>query len=403
MRSDKSGRAALLWDESYLWGLFSLRSLSARGLACSLLSAAEIKAGALEGYGTLMVPGGWASNKIKALGPKGATAIKDFVHGGGNYFGICGGAGLATSDGLGLVDISRKPTSERVPSLSGPVKLLLNAHPLWEGVAEPVFNVWWPSQFVINSHETGALATFESATDEAMSSDLCVGDVRNAIRNTEGPGGWSAYEEDYGLNLDPARMSGDPLVVESTFGKGRTLLSLVHFDTPGDEGGGHVLDNIWRYLGVQEGPGASGRTDKQKGHGGRLLEAASRPFEFGLRNFLWFRRGPLVQWRRGVRGLEYFTLYELARELSELGKDSSPEALALAREVEDFGGKACELLTLERQAIGRGEPITFANASGRRMAELRADLFSRSKSHGGRFRSILTTMGSLLFTALKKD
>lgn len=397
MRSDRGGRAALLWDESYLWGIFALRSLTTLGLKFDLVSASDVRAGALEGYGALVVPGGWASNKIKALGEGGAAAIVEFVRDGGNYFGICGGAGLATEDGLGLVDISRKPTSQRVPSLSGPVKLLLKEHPIWEGVDEPLFNVWWPSQFVINDKDIKVLATFESATDEAMSSDLCVGDIRQGA----GEAGWDVYEEDYGLNLDPARMEGDPLVVESAFGKGRVILSLVHFDTPGDKDGGCVLKNLWQYLGAEKSASTiNPEIENPADTGGRLFEAARRPFELGLRNFLWYRRGPLIEWRRGVRGLEYFTLYALARELSELGAGSTPEAVALAPEVEDFGQRACELLMLERQALQRGEPITFKKASGQSMAALRDELFSSSKSHGGRFRSILSGLDSLLFRAL---
>ena len=37
---------------------------------------------------------------------------------GGSYLGFCGGAGLATMDGMGLLNVKRKPTKERVPSLS---------------------------------------------------------------------------------------------------------------------------------------------------------------------------------------------------------------------------------------------------------------------------------------------
>ena len=388
-----SDRAALLWDESYIWGLMAYRSLRDNGLAFDLISAEDIKAGALAGYGTLMVPGGWASNKIEALGPGGSEAIREFVTGGGSYVGICGGAGLATSDGLGLVSISRRPTSQRVPSLSGPVRLALREHPVWEGAGEPVFNVWWPSQFVLEDTSISVLAEFGSATDDAMSSDLRVGDIDD----------WSGYEEAYGLNLDPSRMSGEPVVIEARSGRGRALLSLVHFDTPGDTRGGRVLRNIWKYTGAGLSSGISPVHPPRKEPQGALFDAARRPFELGLERALWHRRGYLIGWRRGVRGLEYFTLYALARELGALGADTPEESSALVPEIEEFSLKACQLLTLEHEALGRGEGITFRKASGADMASLRSELFSSSKSHGGRFRYILGRLDSMLFRALRNN
>ena len=392
-------RAAVLWDESFLWGIFSYRSLSALGLEFDIVTASEIRSGGLKGYGTLMVPGGWASNKIAALGDDGAEAVRAFVNTGGSYFGICGGAGLATADGLGLVDISRKPTSERVPSLSGPVRLRLERHFIWEGVKEPVFNVWWPSQFVLNQEDIKVLASFQSATDDAMSSDLPVGDV---IKNS-GPGGWQALEEAYGLNLDPSRMKGDPLVVEAGYGKGRVILSLVHFDTPGDKNGSKVLENLWAYLGAgTTGQRVEGALKSRAAHcGSRLCKAAAVPFDAGLRNFLWYRRGPLVEWRRGVRGLEYFTLHELTTELCGRGACRNKDAAELAEDIEEFSRGASELLMLERQALQRGEAITFKKASDKRMAALREELFSSKKSHGGRFKSIIERLDAVLLRTLR--
>ena len=395
MRSDKGKGAALLWDESYLWGLFALRSLNALGLSFDLISTADVKEGALERYGTLMVPGGWASNKIKALGTTGAEAIVKFVRDGGNYFGICGGAGLATGDGLGLLDISRKPTKERVPSLSGPVRLGLVDHPVWDGTGEPVFNVWWPSQFVLNDSGIKVLAVFDGATDETMSSDLRVRDVN--------PGGWKEMEKAYGLNLDPARMKGEPVVIEASSGKGRVILSLVHFDTPGDPHGAVVLRNLWRYLEADGTTQAGHKSTDELRIKGRtpLYKASAEPFDQGLGYSLWQRRGPLISWRRGVRGLAYFTLYTLAEELNRLGADTGDEADSLAIEVEGFSRKAAELLRLEHKALEKGEAINFRKSSGERMATLRDELFSKNKSHGGLFRSVIKQLDSLLFRALR--
>jgi cobyrinic acid a,c-diamide synthase len=95
-------RVALLWDESFLWGLMAFNALKTASLPFELIRAEDIRNGALAGYAVLFVPGGWASNKLKALGDKGIGAIRDFVAEGGHYLGFCGGAGLATQDGIGL-------------------------------------------------------------------------------------------------------------------------------------------------------------------------------------------------------------------------------------------------------------------------------------------------------------
>jgi len=120
--SRRSG-AALFWDESFLWGIMARRALQKAGLPFDLLRAEEIRKGRLDPYSLLFVPGGWSSNKMKTLGEKGAEAVRNFVASGGSYLGFCGGAGLATLDGIGLLNIRRKPTSERVPSFSGRIRL----------------------------------------------------------------------------------------------------------------------------------------------------------------------------------------------------------------------------------------------------------------------------------------
>ena len=59
---------------------------------------------------------------------------------------------------------------------------------------------------------------------------------------------WTELEEIYGINLNPKRLKNEPAVIEGTFGKGRVILSLIHFDTPDDENGAKVLRNLWNHL-----------------------------------------------------------------------------------------------------------------------------------------------------------
>ena len=85
------------------------------------------------------------------------------------------------------------------------------------------------------------LATYGEAIRDAFSADLNVGD-------TTANGGWAELEKAYAINLDPARLRNEPAVIEGVSGKGRVILSLIHFDTPDDNNGSIVLGNLWKYL-----------------------------------------------------------------------------------------------------------------------------------------------------------
>ncbi len=187
-KGGQRGGVAFLWDESFLWGLMAYRALKGLGLPFDLIKAEDIKTGALKKYKMLFVPGGWASNKIRALGETGVMAIRNFVSDGGSYLGFCGGAGLATigKEGIGLLNIKRRPTKERVPSFSGRIELNVNEHMIWKGILESgvrsqelgekkgeltsslvthnsklIFHAWWPSQFIVEDKGIKILATYD--------------------------------------------------------------------------------------------------------------------------------------------------------------------------------------------------------------------------------------------------
>ncbi|MDA8090048.1 MAG: BPL-N domain-containing protein [Nitrospiraceae bacterium] len=407
-----SSKAALLWDESYLWGLIAYRALKKLSLDFSLITSDEIKHGALDGGRLLYVPGGWASNKFASLGNEGAQKIKEFVKNGGSYIGVCGGAGLATSEGLGLLDIKRRPLNERVPSLSGKIRAkIVSAHPFWNGLKghSPLFNIWWPSQFKIEDPSIKVIASFDGPSPGAFSSDLNVGSVRD----------WDALEAEYKLNLNPGRMRGEPLALEGAYGAGRIFLTLIHPDTPNDPNGEGALKNLWEYLGGERSEGKGKEIKKtvffpgrQNGNGilkRKLLAPVKELFDLGSRNFLWFKDGWIVRWRRGVRGLEYFTLYELVKELARrVGQapasvEQQVEIESLIPELRGFTEKAGRLLMLERLALQRGEALTFSKASDPDMAVLREKLFSNAKSHGGRFKELLDKVDRVLYGYLKRE
>jgi len=388
-----SAKAAVLWDESYLWGLTALRALRNKGLLYDLMRAEDIRSGALDGHAMLFVPGGWASNKLKALGNEGADAIRSFVRQGGNYLGLCGGAGLATQDCLGLLPVERVPTARRVPSFSGPISCTVDDHPMWDNIYRPIFHAWWPSQFHIVGKDVRTCARYDRAMPDAYSSDIRVG----ALSTTEE---WTSREAAYGINLNPERLSGEPAVVEGEYGSGRVLLSLLHFDTPDDARGNRVLRKLWTYL------GGTCRTDTPEAlspkryapEAAPLLREAHALIAVGESLGLWHWRTPWVlQWKRGVRGLEYCTLTNIAVSVAEqLGQSfaedvPSPFVVELQRLSENFAAfriRAEELLRKEHAALQQGL-ISYDTSDDPALQDLRRLIFGSAKSHGGEFKTLL--------------
>ena len=205
-------------------------------------------------------------------------------------------------------------------------------------------------------------------------------------------------EKYYGINLDPRRMLNEPTVVFGKCGRGTVLLSLVHFDKPGDLNGMTVLRNLWRLyrgegLAERRKRGAIASPESRyipfvtiRPYLGPLItevrEAVEGLIELGVRNFLWFRRSPfMLQWRRGVRGLEYCTLKVLTDEITRITSAESSQAVkvtsATSAQIERvaastetqlvrikemllaFIGEARVLLVLERQAMMR-EGLSFS-------------------------------------------
>jgi len=287
---------ALLWDESLIWGLMARQALMGAGLPFDLLESAEIRKGALSRYSMIFIPGGWASNKMAALGDRGQEEIRCFVKNGGSYFGICGGAGMATEEGLGLLPIARKPTAMRVPSFSGGIRLSCDEHEIWRGIDSPCFSAWWPSQFQIEARNIRILAAYEEARADAFSADINMADGEII--------GWPDLERRYGILLNPARLYGEPAVLEGRYGRGRVILSLIHFDTPGDQNGAIVLRNIWDYLtsgccsciqvssAAPEGRSFPELSPEILGSLEGIKAAIEELMATGKRNFLWHRRNP---------------------------------------------------------------------------------------------------------------
>jgi putative intracellular protease/amidase len=434
-------KTAFLWDESFIWGLMAYEALKKNNLPFELIRSEDIKQKGLNSYSMLFVPGGWASNKLKALGDEGIAEIKRFVKNGGNYLGLCGGAGLATMDGIGLLGIKRKPTKDRVPSFSGRISLSINKHQIWEGLDNAdnkKFHAWWPSQFVVQDNRIKILAAYGEPMPDAFSSDLCIGDVLNSGRD------WSELESIYKINLNPSKLIGEPAVVEGIYGKGKIILSLIHFDTPEDIAGHAVLKNMWKYLSGEvldtdnlinkntpptttagdftntplssknEAGGHLGGLTESVSIISELFDAAKDLISFGERNFLWFQRNPMFfQWRRGVRGLEYCNLYMLIKKINDLlhshnkykyiyhfTENLHSKLFKIRGAFLPFYTKAKKLLLMERLAMQNGH-ITYEKCDEQLIQSLRLELFSASKSYGGMYKRLIDDIDRLLFDLIQ--
>jgi hypothetical protein len=316
----------VLWDHSQLWGLLACRGLAAVGADFSPVTCREVAEGALsrDAPRLLVVPGGFARLKHEALGHEGARAVRDYVSGGGGYFGICGGAGLALShaDGLRLCSWTRRTFADRLEHLvSGHVRLRLDPDSALcppsapEGLSVPV---WWPAGFAPPlggvDPDVMVAATYVGPGKDLMLADVALG-AMDAAR-------LAACRERFGLRLPPAFLDGGACVLSGSFGEGRYVLSHAHLETPDSPGAnawfGHILglltreDRLGRAVPAWDPEAEPARFDDP--HLAAARRALARAVGAGLDARLLFRRNAwLLGWRPGMPG---FSLSSLAGMLA---------------------------------------------------------------------------------------
>lgn len=405
-REWKAPPVAVFWDQSLPWGLICVDSIAAIGIPFHLLTAQDIAAGWLARYRVLVVPGGWASHKVQALGEAGGGRIRDFVDRGGGYLGFCGGAGLALASppSIGLVSLERLGLEERLPSASGEVWISGNAdHPVWKDLPATLpVSVWWPSQFALQPLQgSTCLGVYSSVGSDFLVADLAVSDLKD-MRTP-----WDEWEKVYGINLNPARLLGHPAIMEVRVGKGRLILSYPHLETPNDEWGNRLLANCLTYLdsessrhlddsGTFNGP--PGRYSQSPDASVlRCLERAQGVVEdlvaFGERRLFWrWRRHWLLQWKRGIRGLEYGALAVAMRSMVGMMRNSArtdgavagwmEDAEAIAAGIDAFCRTARNLLVQE-QVAGHAGGLSKLGDVNEGVDELRERLFGKRMNHGG--------------------
>jgi hypothetical protein len=417
---------ALFWDQSLVWGLICVETLQHLKVPFRLVNAAEIAQGGLDSYRLLLVPGGWATHKLQVLGEAGQERIRQFVSEGGSYLGFCGGAGLALSSppSLGLVPLERLPLKDRLPSASGQVLLAKTGdHPIWRDLPEVLpASVWWPSQFKWEPNPAvRVLATYAALGEDFWIADLPLCDLENQDMDC------TAWEEVYGINLDPARLLDQPALIESDLGKGRLVLSYPHLETPGDTGAQRLLINLLQYLddcaassiSMETASSSCATPNHPCGPGGQALEDFQRAADevsalirFGERHLLWNWRLPwLLHWRRGIRGLEYGTLallLQVAVREAQRGYGRPPRSAAdpwsapaqqLRQDVSRFCSLARRLL-LEEKLAGQSGSCSKLGQVNDSVDQLRAQLFGAQMNHSGLCRAIFDQLDRLLFQLL---
>lgn len=112
----------------------------------------------------------------------------------------------------------------------------------------------------------------------------------------------------------------------------------------------------------------------------------------------------LLQWRRGVRGLEYGTLFVMVREIAGMARTGGfrcqqNELKAVSDLLVAFTDKAKDLLLRERYAM-QNDHITYEKCGDPAIQAIREELFSRSKSYGGAFKTLLDAIDRTVFKGL---
>lgn len=419
----------VLWDDAHLWGLMLRRTLSAFGLPARLVTGAEIGEGLLREQPprVLVVPGGNARAKARALGQRGLGEVRSFVAAGGGYLGFCGGAGLGLTDGetsLSLCPWCRKPFTSRMQHLVSGFMRVLPGEPdafapagAGEGVPEPEFPVWWPGRFAPREDDgVTVLARYGGP-----GSELWVADIRLDNLPVSAFDDWQA---EYGLTLWPSFMQGQPCLVRGQVGAGDYVLSYAHLETPGAPEANRWLAHILsRLLGRDvawlQASGANAPVwdvaaepvlwdDSVLARAWRVVEELVR---LGQEHFLLFERTPwLIGWRRGLPGLQLNALRTLVRAVQarEPGDEArrfwAARAEDFARDLDLYGRAVTGYLLAERLDMTLSHSPGAPAVTG--LADRRAALFGPPQgirqAGGGlhaRLQGPLEELARLLLTA----
>lgn len=431
----------ILWDESHIWGLIAWRTAVSMGLPYQLVKGKEIAHGVLSGKSPslLLVPGGSARMKGQALGAKGRKAITRYVQEGGQYLGICGGAGLGLShgEGLGLCPWQRATYTERFQHLvSGHVLAHCPPHALAPagvqlgGHGTSVANthtspdtgpnprtakqlplplpVWWPGRFAPQpGSPVTVLATYDTPDHDLWLADLPLASLPPAV--------FGEWQDLYGVNMQPDFLQGQPCVIHGAYGAGTYTLSYSHLETPNSPAANAWLAQLLRQL-----AGFEPRTTHTPpwpvedqdpvwpyNDDTRPLWEARQSLRhimgLGLTHNLLFRRTEwLWGWRTGIPGAALNNLYAALHTVLALPPTEDAMACwyrhraAFCRALPPFSQGAEGYLLAERLATTLHASLPDA-VDRQGLKEQRTALFGPPMSGGGLYKELLDIADELIF------
>lgn len=128
-----------------------------------LISASDVRQGGLNEFKVLIMSGGYTTNYLPGLNPKGCKSIRNFLNlRNGRYLGICAGAYVAATPELGISNsiMIRKSgiyTCEiQIPNLN---------HPVYKGQKSSTQTVYYQNGPHIQTHpDEKSLALYEDGT-----------------------------------------------------------------------------------------------------------------------------------------------------------------------------------------------------------------------------------------------
>ena len=220
--------------------------------------------GTLDGLDLVIQPGGGCTKQYKALGEKGAEALKRFVRGGGKYYGVCAGAFLAMQQSregyprLGLVPFKGDDPSHYRGK--APIKIALTD----EG--KEVFEGSKPGRTVIYAGGPAAIPG-----EKVEDSDVKVlAKYAGSIINVQNP-------------MPVESMAGKGAFIGGRVGKGKVFLSCPHPEM--EESAYDLVRSAFKYLtGVYPAPAYLERTRGAISVKYRSTDKASAEFLFNTVN-----------------------------------------------------------------------------------------------------------------------
>ncbi|HWB00014.1 MAG TPA: BPL-N domain-containing protein [Pirellulales bacterium] len=188
----------------------SYKLLHARDdLRVTYLRGFDIRAGRLDDFDLLFVPGGSASKQARFMEEEGREKVREFVRHGGGYMGICAGGYLATCSydwGLNILDaktVDREHWARGIGTVE--IELSRPAQSLFESNLQRVL-IHYGNGPILAPAENDQIPDFE-----------VLATYRSEVTKKNVPGGV---------------MPDTPAAVRSTYGKGRVIVFSCHPDIP---------------------------------------------------------------------------------------------------------------------------------------------------------------------------